>query len=192
MIPAGGVCGALTTNLDILPTAARLAIADTPRNPLDGIDIWPLLNGQQTDLTREAFLYFNDISLQCARLGQWKLHVARFNTPAFTPYHASRASEPTASESRVVRRRERSRRESRPLGEISGSRSRHPGAYESIDSDISECVYSLLVCHIEDQSRSHACGRAADSGGLSRRAQKPAPFAFRLADCGSKRSFPGV
>ena len=86
MIPAGRVCNALTTNLDIVPTAARLTAAALPANPLDGVEIWPLLSGQQTDLTREALLYFNDISLQCARLGQWKLHVARFNTPAFTPY----------------------------------------------------------------------------------------------------------
>jgi hypothetical protein len=56
-----------------------------PANPLDGIDISPMLTGQQNQLTREAFLFFNDICLQAARLGPWKLHVTRFNTWAFCP-----------------------------------------------------------------------------------------------------------
>jgi arylsulfatase A-like enzyme len=71
--------------MDILPTVAGLAGAALPDKPLDGIDIWPLLSGQQTDLNREVFLYFNDVALQCGRLGPWKLHVTRFNVPPFTP-----------------------------------------------------------------------------------------------------------
>ena len=84
-IPSGQVCQALTNTMDILPTVAGLTNAPLPDNLLDGIDIWPLLSGQQSDLTREAFLYFNDIYVQCARLGPWKLHVARYNTPSFSP-----------------------------------------------------------------------------------------------------------
>jgi len=84
-IPGGQVNAAMATHLDILPTVARLAGASLPQNPLYGIDIWPLLSGQADDLSREAFLFFNDIYLQCARLGQWKLHMTRFNTPAFAP-----------------------------------------------------------------------------------------------------------
>lgn len=85
LIPSGQVSQALTTHLDILPTVARLAGAALPQNPLDGIDIWTLLSGQQQDLPREAFLYFNDVCLQSARLDAWKLHATRFNTPAFSP-----------------------------------------------------------------------------------------------------------
>lgn len=85
LIPSGQVSQALTTHLDILPTVARLAGAALPQNPLDGIDIWPLLSGQRQDLPREAFLYFNDVCLQSARLDAWKLHATRFNTPAFSP-----------------------------------------------------------------------------------------------------------
>jgi arylsulfatase A len=84
-IPGGQLCQGLATHLDLLPTVAGLAGAPLPQNPLDGIDIWPLLSGQQTELAREAFLYFNDVYLQCARLGNWKLHVTRFNVPAFAP-----------------------------------------------------------------------------------------------------------
>ncbi len=82
-IPPGQVCHSFATTMDVLPTVAALTGAPLPPNPLDGIDIRPLLAGQQVDLPREAFLYFNDVHLQCARLGSWKLHVARFNAPVF-------------------------------------------------------------------------------------------------------------
>jgi hypothetical protein len=45
-----------------------------------------VLTGQQSDLPRDAFLYFNDVCLQAARFGPWKLHVSRFNAPAFAPF----------------------------------------------------------------------------------------------------------
>jgi arylsulfatase A len=84
-IPAGQVCSGLTTSLDILPTVAAFTGAPLPQNPSDGIDISPMLKGWTNELSRDAFLYFNDIQLQAARIGQWKLHVTRFNTWAFTP-----------------------------------------------------------------------------------------------------------
>ena len=69
----------------ILPTVARLAGAPMPPNPLDGVDVWPILSGAQQTVSRDAFLYFDGWNLQCARMGQWKLHVARNNTPAWAP-----------------------------------------------------------------------------------------------------------
>jgi arylsulfatase A-like enzyme len=83
-IPAGQVSSTFVSTLDILPTAGRLAGAALPPNPLDGVDISRLLSGEVSDLPRDAFLYFNDVYLQAARLGNWKLHVARFNMHAFT------------------------------------------------------------------------------------------------------------
>src|SRR4029450_12689911 len=53
-------------------------------NPLDGVDIGPVLTGQRTDVGRPLFLYFSSWNLQCARLGSWKLHMARDNAPAYT------------------------------------------------------------------------------------------------------------
>jgi arylsulfatase len=85
VIPNAWVCAGLATNMDVLPTVANLTGAALPPNPLDGIDISPLLTGQQKSLTREAFLFFNDVCLQAARIGPWKLHTSRFNIPAFTP-----------------------------------------------------------------------------------------------------------
>ena len=84
-IPPNQVCSAFATSLDVLPTVAGLAGAALPPNPLDGVDIRALLTGEQASLTREAFLYFNDVYLQAARVGSWKLHVSRFNVPAFCP-----------------------------------------------------------------------------------------------------------
>lgn len=84
-IPAGQVSDGLVTGLDILPTVARLAGATLPSQPLDGIDVWPMMAGWEAEIQREAFLYFNDVYLQCARLGPWKLHISRFNVPMFTP-----------------------------------------------------------------------------------------------------------
>jgi len=84
-IPKGRACTALAGTIDILPTLARLCGAPLPAQPLDGIDIWPLLTGQKNELDREAYLYFDDVHLQCARLGRYKLHVARYNSAAYSP-----------------------------------------------------------------------------------------------------------
>jgi arylsulfatase len=71
--------------MDILPTVAGLCNAPLPKNALDGIDILPLLTGARPQLDREALLYFDNLHLQCARLGKWKLHVARHNSAAYSP-----------------------------------------------------------------------------------------------------------
>jgi arylsulfatase A len=84
-IPGGLVSHGVASTMDILPTVARLCNAPLPGNPLDGIDIWPILSGQQDELDRDVFLYFDDVFLQCARLGQWKLHATRYNTRAWSP-----------------------------------------------------------------------------------------------------------
>lgn len=84
-IPQGLVCSGVAGTVDILPMMARLAGAPLPGAPLDGIDIWPLLTGQQPSLEREALLYFDGWNLQCARWRKWKLHFARYNSMAFNP-----------------------------------------------------------------------------------------------------------
>ncbi len=84
-IPKGEVSHGVGSTMDILPTVARLASAPPPAKPLDGIDIWPLLSGQERSLEREALLYFDDVHLQCARWGRWKLHIARYTGAAYSP-----------------------------------------------------------------------------------------------------------
>jgi arylsulfatase A len=85
LIPSAAVSTSMATALDVMPTFAGLANAPLPSNRLDGVDIWPVLSGQSTSVDRDMFLYFDGWNLQCARWGRWKLHVARNNTPAWTP-----------------------------------------------------------------------------------------------------------
>jgi len=84
-IPKGRTCAGVASVMDILPSVARLCGASLPPNPLDGIDVWPMLSGQKPELDREALLYFDNAHLQCARWKQWKLHVARHNSAAYAP-----------------------------------------------------------------------------------------------------------
>lgn len=83
-IPAGKVCNGLTSMMDVFPTVARL-VGVQPKNTLDGINIWPMLSGQKTELEREALLYFDNWNLQCIRLGRWKLHMTRYNSVTYSP-----------------------------------------------------------------------------------------------------------
>ncbi|MGE3808882.1 MAG: sulfatase [Gemmataceae bacterium] len=74
-IPAGKVCNELAATIDVLPTFARLAGAEQPRNKIDGLDIWPLLSGQQDAMTpHEAYYFYWGRHLQAIRSGKWKLH----------------------------------------------------------------------------------------------------------------------
>ena len=90
-IPAGQVCGSMATTMDILPTLAYLCGAALPNLPLDGVNIWSLMEGpgEAGRINRNAFLYFDSWNLQCARMGPWKLHVARYNTPPWIPLPAN-------------------------------------------------------------------------------------------------------
>jgi arylsulfatase len=83
-IPRGLVSDAVGSTMDLLPTIAKLAGAELPAN-LDGIDLWPVLTGRQKAIEREALLYFDNWNLQCARLGEWKLHLARYNSFVYGP-----------------------------------------------------------------------------------------------------------
>lgn len=84
-IPAGTLCHGLASTIDLMPTLVNLCGAAPPPNPLDGVNIWPLLTGSLQEVEREVFLYFDGLHLQCARLGRYKLHVARYNNVTYSP-----------------------------------------------------------------------------------------------------------
>ncbi|MEQ1851734.1 MAG: sulfatase [Chthoniobacteraceae bacterium] len=89
-IPAGKVCHEVATSMDLLPTIAKFAGTETPRDrEMDGVDIAPLLTGKGRDLMdlpkgstmlmngrveRDAFCYYRGTELFAARLGKWKAH----------------------------------------------------------------------------------------------------------------------
>ncbi len=84
--PAGLTSDVLATTMDLLPTVARLSGgAPLPANPLDGVDLWPLLAGETAGMEHPVFLYFDSWNLQCARLGRWKLHLTRSTAPPGRP-----------------------------------------------------------------------------------------------------------
>ena len=78
-IPAGKTCDALATTMDLLPTFARLAGTEPPRDRvIDGEDIWPLLAGRPGAVSpHKVFYYYHIEQLQAVRSGNWKLHLAR-------------------------------------------------------------------------------------------------------------------
>jgi arylsulfatase A len=81
----GRLTGSVATTMDLLPTIAALCGAPLPSTPLDGVNIWPVLSEQQPDVTHDIFLYFDSWNMQCARMGDWKLHVSRYNDFAWSP-----------------------------------------------------------------------------------------------------------
>jgi arylsulfatase A-like enzyme len=74
-IPAGAVCRQPAMTIDVLPTLAKLAGAALPEHKIDGLDIWPLLEGQAGARSPHEALYFYwNRELQALRSGKWKLH----------------------------------------------------------------------------------------------------------------------
>jgi len=84
-VASGKTSNALSSTMDLLPTFAKLTGAKLPGKPLDGIDLWPVLSGKQTLIEREALLYFDGWHAQCIRKGNYKLHVARYNSQVYSP-----------------------------------------------------------------------------------------------------------
>ena len=76
-IPAGRTCDELVASIDLLPTIAKLAGAELPKHPIDGLDVWPILSGQpDAKSPHESLLFYSGDELQAIRSGDWKLHFA--------------------------------------------------------------------------------------------------------------------
>ncbi|MHC4252048.1 MAG: sulfatase family protein, partial [Planctomycetota bacterium] len=74
-VPAGTVCREPAMTIDVLPTVARLVGAELPPHPIDGKDIWPLINGTPGARSpHEALFLYYGKQLQAVRYGRWKLH----------------------------------------------------------------------------------------------------------------------
>ncbi len=74
-IPAGTTCNELAATIDILPTVANLIGADLPKHAIDGLDIWPLIAGEEgAKSPHEYYCYYWGNELQCIRYQDWKLH----------------------------------------------------------------------------------------------------------------------
>ena len=74
-IPAGTVCETPAMNIDILPTIANLIGAKMPERKIDGMDIWPLLAGEDgAENPHDSYwFYYKQNELQAIQSGEWKL-----------------------------------------------------------------------------------------------------------------------
>ncbi|MBN1910730.1 MAG: sulfatase, partial [Pirellulales bacterium] len=77
-IKAGTVSDELTTAMDLMPTFAKMAGADVPRDRvLDGRDIGPVLLGKPgAKSPHDRFFYHQGNNLRAVRSGPWKLFVS--------------------------------------------------------------------------------------------------------------------
>ena len=73
-IEAGSNSSALVSSLDLMPTFAALGGAKLPNQPIDGIDITPVLRGEQKQ-AHDA-LYFDNEFQWSIRTPEWKLRWA--------------------------------------------------------------------------------------------------------------------
>ena len=78
-VPAATTCDKLASTLDILPTFAALADAETPTDRvIDGEDIRHLFHGEFEKADPDkAWFYYLRVHLQAVRQGKWKLHLER-------------------------------------------------------------------------------------------------------------------
>ena len=73
-IQGGSICNKLASTIDLLPTFATITQAPLPEKKIDGVNILPLLMGDENANPRESFLYYyRKNSLEAVRKGDWKL-----------------------------------------------------------------------------------------------------------------------
>jgi arylsulfatase len=73
LIPKGTVNNALACAIDFLPTFAALTKAPLSVNKIDGVNILPLLKGEDVNPRTEILYYFGENDLRAIRVGDWKL-----------------------------------------------------------------------------------------------------------------------
>jgi arylsulfatase len=73
-IAEGRVTDAIAASIDLLPTIAAITGAPLPSRPIDGVNILPLLEGEDVSGPRDRFLYYYVGELRAVREGKWKLH----------------------------------------------------------------------------------------------------------------------
>lgn len=60
-VAAGAVTGGLASNIDLLPTLLSLSGGEIPTDrTLDGVDLWPLMNGSTSTSPRSEFFYYEE------------------------------------------------------------------------------------------------------------------------------------
>ncbi len=73
-IPKGAVCTRMAATIDILPTIAAITGSPLPKNKIDGVNILPLVEGDQNANPRDHYFFYYGSALESVRQGPWKLH----------------------------------------------------------------------------------------------------------------------
>ncbi|WP_405563432.1 sulfatase [Polaribacter sp. Asnod6-C07] len=85
-VPAGKTSENIVATIDLLPTIAKIARAEVPKDRvIDGLDISNIIHGKSTALDRPFFYYQHHI-LRAVRKGKWKLHLAHEPDPTSIVY----------------------------------------------------------------------------------------------------------
>ncbi|HVY76445.1 MAG TPA: sulfatase [Puia sp.] len=72
-IPAGTVNNNIVIGIDLLPTIAALCHAPLPKNKIDGVNVWPLLqHADHASLRDKVAYYLGEDNLNAVRKGKWK------------------------------------------------------------------------------------------------------------------------
>ncbi|MCF7853444.1 MAG: sulfatase [Candidatus Pacebacteria bacterium] len=77
-IAAGGACSRAFCSVDLLPTFANLAGAPLPESPIDGVDVWPLISGDENACNPHDYYPFSTgrtFEGVISGDGKWKLHL---------------------------------------------------------------------------------------------------------------------
>ena len=76
-IQGGKVNNGLASNIDLLPTICAITNSKLPIKKIDGVNVIPLLQGDDKAEPRKEFLYYyRKNNLEAVRKGQWKLVLA--------------------------------------------------------------------------------------------------------------------
>ena len=73
-ISEGRECNAIAATIDLLPTIAAITGMPLPQKPIDGLNILPLLEGEEGVGPRDHYFYYYVEELRAVRMGKWKLH----------------------------------------------------------------------------------------------------------------------
>lgn len=94
------VSSELVTALDLLPSLATIAGGKLDQNQMiDGIDLSDLLLGKTKKSKRTTFFYYLCNTLEAARFGKWKLHVAK---PAVSRLSEEESKDPSKIPAPVI------------------------------------------------------------------------------------------
>ncbi len=73
-IPAGSITDKMAATIDLLPTIAAVTGAPLPKKTIDGVNILPLLKGDQVANPRDHYFYYYGGELRAVSQGKWKLY----------------------------------------------------------------------------------------------------------------------